>query len=182
MAEIITETARLILRTQVPGDILAWAEHMNTPAVTDHLGGPRNMQKIEASFAKNNDALARNGFAFMMIEHKETGDFLGNVGLKYVDSEFAPAAIHGEFEIGWSVRGDYWRQGYAFEAASATLALAFERYGADRVFAFTTDRNIPSWRLMEKLQMVRRAEFDFDDPDYVARDNPTIVYQKGKPS
>jgi RimJ/RimL family protein N-acetyltransferase len=180
MADIIIETDRLILRTIAPGDIAQWALHMNTPAVTEHLGGPRDHVKIEANFAQTEAAFARDGFGFMMMQHKRSGDFIGNCGLKRVDNEYAPSVLLGEMEIGWSLREDYWRCGYTYEAAIATLELAFERHGADRVFAFTTDRNIPSWRLMEKLGMARRNDLEFDDPDYADYDNPTIVYEKSR--
>jgi RimJ/RimL family protein N-acetyltransferase len=180
MADIIIETERLILRTIVDGDIAQWVQHMNTPAVTEHLGGPRDMIKIEANFAQTEAAYARDGFGFMMMQHKASGDFIGNCGLKRVDSEYAPDILLGEMEIGWSLREDYWRCGYAYEAAVATFELAFERLGASRVFAFTTDRNEPSWRLMEKLDMLRRDDLAFDDLDYADYDNPTIVYEKSK--
>ena len=180
MAEIIIETERLILRTIAPGDIAHWAQHMNTPAVTEHLGGPREFVKIEANFAQTETAFARDGFGFMMLQHKRSGDFIGNCGLKRVDNEYAPNVLLGEMEIGWSLREDYWRCGYAYEAAMATFELAFERHGVPRVYAFTTERNEPSWRLMEKLGMTRQHDLDFDDPDYIAQDNPTIVYVKGE--
>ena len=180
MADIIIETERLILRTIADGDIAQWIAHMNTPAVTEHLGGPRDVVKIEANFAQTEAAFARDGFGFMMLQHKRSGDFIGNCGLKRVDNEYAPSALLGEMEIGWSLREDYWRCGYTYEAALATFELAFERHEAPRVFAFTTDRNEPSWRLMEKLGMVRRDDLDFDDLDYADYDNPTIVYEKGR--
>jgi RimJ/RimL family protein N-acetyltransferase len=178
MADIIIETERLILRTIADGDIAQWIAHMNTPAVTEHLGGPRDVVKIEANFAQTEAAYARDGFGFMMVQHKRSGDFIGNCGLKRIDNEYAPDILLREMEIGWSLRQDYWRCGYAYEAALATIAYAFERHGAPRIFAFTTDRNIPSWRLMEKLGMTRRDEHEFDDPDYADYDNPTIVYEK----
>jgi RimJ/RimL family protein N-acetyltransferase len=179
MANIIIETQRLILRTEAEGDIAAWAKHMNTPAVTEHLGGPRELFQIEASFAKTAAYQSQYGFGFMMIQHKQSGELIGNCGLKLVDNDYAPLPLLDQFEIGWSIRQDYWRCGYAYEAALATFELAFERHGATRIFAFTSDRNEPSQRLMEKLGMVRRADLDFDDPDYAARDNPTIVFLKG---
>lgn len=181
MVDIILETARLILRTEADGDQAVWVQHMNTPAVMDHLGGPHEPHKIEANFAKTAANQAQYGYSFMMIQHKDTGDLIGKCGLKNVDNILAPIEIHGQFEIGWSLREDYWRRGYAFEAARAVLDLAFTRFDAPRVFAFTAQRNIPSWRMMEKLGMTRRVDLDFADPDYPPRDNPTIVYGTERP-
>ncbi len=181
MPDIILETDRLILRTEAPGDQAVWAQHMNTLAVMEYLGGPRDARKIEESFAKMEAQRAQYGYGFMLMQHKNTGDLIGNCGLKLVDNILAPVHIQGQFEIGWSLRQDYWRQGYAFEAASAVTGLAFTRFGAARIFALTSDRNIPSWKMMEKLGMQRRADLEFDDPDYPPQDNPTIVYRMEKP-
>jgi RimJ/RimL family protein N-acetyltransferase len=177
VAEIILETARLILRSEKDGDQTIWAKHMNTPAVMDHLGGPRDMQKIEASFAKSAAMRAQYGYSFMYLQHKESGELIGNCGLKHVDNPLAPQIIQGQMEIGWSLRQDYWRLGYAFEAASAAIDLAFGRFHASRIYALTSDRNIPSWRMMDKLGMHRCPKLDFDDPDYSPLDNPTIIYK-----
>jgi RimJ/RimL family protein N-acetyltransferase len=182
MAEIIIETDRLIMRTEAPGDQEIWAQHMDTPAVMDHLGGPRDVIKIEAAFAKTAANHAKHGFSFMMMQHKASGDLIGNCGLRYVDNPLVPDEMKDGFEIGWSLREDYWRQGYAKEAAIATLDLAFNRFDAAIVWAMTSERNIPSWQLMEKLGMQRRADLDFSDPDYAPRDNPTKIYCIKKPS
>jgi RimJ/RimL family protein N-acetyltransferase len=176
MPEIIMETARLILRSEAPGDIDVWAEHMNTPAVMEYLGGPRDRHKIEASFAKMAASRATLGFGFNLMQHKETGALIGNCGLKLVDNPLAPAEMQSQFEIGWSLRADYWRKGYALEAATACLDLAFNRFDAGMVYAMTSERNVASWRMMEKLGMHRRADLDFPDPDYPPKDNPTMVY------
>jgi RimJ/RimL family protein N-acetyltransferase len=182
MADIIIETPRLILRTEAAGDQEIWAQYMNTPIVMDHLGGPREQHKIEASFANMAAQRALHGFSFMLMQHKQSGDLIGNCGLRTVENPLAPAHIHGMMEIGWLLRQDYWRQGYAYEAAHATLEFAFERFHAPEVVAFTAERNEPSWRMMERLGMQRDKELDFDDPDYAPRDNPTIVYRIKKPS
>ncbi len=181
MPEIIIETERMILRTEASGDQADWAQHMNTPAVMDHLGGPRELHKIEASFAATAANRARHGFSFMMMQHKASGDLIGNCGIRRVDNPLAPAIMQDGFEIGWSLREDYWRQGFAYEAAKATLDLAFTRFDAKIIWAMTSERNEPSWRMMEKLGMQRRAELDFADPDYAPRDNPTKIYALEKP-
>ncbi len=170
------ETARLILRTEAPGDQAIWAEHMNTSAVMEYLGGPREQHKIEASFAKMAAMRATHGFGFNLMQHKVTGELIGNCGLKLVDNPLAPAVMQDQFEIGWSLRAEYWRQGYALEAAIATLDLAFNRFNAPIVYAMTSERNVASWQMMEKLGMQRRADLDFPDPDYPPADNPTMTY------
>ena len=60
---------------------------------------------------------------------------LGFCGLKRVNSDGAPNP--GDFEVGWRLREDAWGQGYAKEAAIASLDLAFGRFGAPHVVALT---------------------------------------------
>jgi RimJ/RimL family protein N-acetyltransferase len=77
-------------------------------------------------------------------------------------------------EVGWRLREDAWGQGYAREAAAASLDIAFDRFGADEVIALTVQNNTASWGLMLRLGMERRAELDFDSPDFDP-ENPRII-------
>lgn len=172
--DIIAETDRLILRTIIESDAAEQYRLLNTPAVMAHLGGPKELHEIEARHAKMEQLYARDGFSFLMIVEKETGELVGHCGLKQVDSEWAPN--QGDHEIGWVVREDRWRRGYAAEAVRAVLDWAFTRIGALHVVALTCEANVASWRLMDKLGMQRRPDLDFTDPAYPPEDNPTIQY------
>lgn len=123
MAEIILETPRLILRTYDPSDMDAYLRNLNTRRVMEHLGGPKERHEIEAKMAKNAACRAQHGYSFMIVQHKISGDVIGNCGLKQVDNPLA--SMLGDMEIGWLIAEDYWRQGLAHEAASACLDLAF---------------------------------------------------------
>ena len=175
MAEIILETERLILRTRDERDMDDWVRHLNTPAVMRHLGGPQEMHQIEAGFARMDALQARYGHSFWIVQRKSDAALLGMCGLKRFDNRYAP--MTGEFEIGWRLREDVWGQGIAREAAAATLEHAFLRLDAPHVIAMTSEANIGSWRLMEKLGMKRRQDLDFDDPDFPPHENPTIIYR-----
>ncbi len=174
MPEIIIETKRLILRTEAPGDQAVFLQFMNTPLVREHLNGVQEPHELEAGFARMAACRAENGFSFMIVQHKESGDVMGNCGFKIVDERIP--SFTGAMEIGWSLRPDYWRQGYAYEAASACLEYAFTRLDAPHVLSITSERNVASCAMMEKLGMKRRADLDFSDPDYPPQDNPAIVY------
>ncbi len=175
MAEIVLETARLILRRPVEGDAEAQFRLTNTPGVMAHLGGVQTLAQIARREAQARDSFAREGFGFMMLVEKASGELVGRCGLKRVTTQRAPSV--GDHEVGWMVRQDRWRRGYAGEAMGAVLAWAFGPIGAPHVVALTSQSNVPSWRLMEKLGMERRPELDFADPEYPPQDNPTIVYR-----
>ena len=77
------------------------------------------------------------GFTFWAVERKADGELLGFCGLKLADTPGSP--IEGMVEVGWRLREDAWGQGYAKEAAIASLDFAFDTLGADRVVAITFD-------------------------------------------
>ena len=83
----------------------------------------------------------------------------------------------GEIEIGWRLREDAWGQGFAREAAAASLDFAFQSLAAQRVVALTVEGNSNSWGLMRRLGMERREDLDYVDPDWPETMNPVIVYE-----
>lgn len=176
MAEARIETPRLILRTEREGDFEDWIANVNTGAVREYLGGPEQPDAIRATFKKTAADEQRHGFSFRFIEERASGRLIGSCGLKRADADGMPAEIEGALEIGWLLREDAWGQGFASEAAQAMLAHAFDTLGEQRVIALTSRSNEASWRMMEKLGMIYRPEWDFVDPAFPPRDNPTIVY------
>ena len=178
MADIIAETDRLILRTIEESDAAEQSRVLNTPTVMARLGGPKELHEIEAKHAKSMALYAREGFSFLFLIEKETGEMVGHAGIKRVDNPLA--RNEGDHEIGWLIREDRWRRGYAEEAVRAVIDWAFTRVDAPHVAALTSEANVPSWKLMEKLGMVRRKDLDFEDPAYPPEDSMTIQYSLTK--
>lgn len=175
MPDIVAETARLLLRTIDEGDAELQHRVLNTPAVMARLGGIKELHEIEAKHAKARALYAQAGFSFLMMIEKASGELVGHCGLKLVDNPLARNV--GDHEIGWLVREDRWRRGYAEEAMRAVLDWAFSaRIAAPHVVALTSAANVPSWTLMEKLGMRRRPDLDFEDPAFPPEDRVTILY------
>lgn len=93
--------------------------------------------------------------AFFAAERKRGGELVGFCGLIKVGEIGSP--IRGQFEIGWRVREDMWRRGYAAEAATAVLSWVALRMPDQTVFARINIRNEASLRLAQKLGL-RRVE------------------------
>ena len=119
------------------------------------------------------DVHGERGFTFWAVERKADKALLGFCGLKIADDAGSP--VEGLYEIGWRLREDAWGQGYAKEAAIASLDFAFDRLGAPRVIALTVTGNRASWGLMERLGMTRRADLDYEGPAWA--EGPIIVYE-----
>lgn len=173
--DIVTTTERLILRGWREGDRANFVRHLNTPVVMRWLGGVQDEETATAAFDRIDGFQRDFGYTFWIVERRSDGELLGFCGLKRVNADNTP--MTGQHEIGWRLREDGWGQGFAREAATATLDLAFTRFAAPHVVALTVDGNRASWTLMERLGMTRRADLDFDDPRYSGDLNPTIVYR-----
>ena len=159
-APVLT-TARLVLRQIGEDDLDPHMTLLNTPAVMEHLGGVQARSVIAAKHAASRASFAAAGYGFMLAEERATGEIVAHCGLRKVAHPLAPNP--DDFEIGWLVREDRWRMGYAYEAMRAVIDWGFCVHHAPHIIAITVAENTGSWRLMEKLGMVRRPELDFPD-------------------
>ncbi len=175
MAELIAETERLRLRTWDREDRAEFVRHLNTPAVLRWLGGVQEEADYTAAFDRIDSYQRDFGHTFWIVERKSDGALLGFCGLKRVNSPGAP--FPGDFEIGWRLRKDAWGQGYAHEAAVASLDVAFDRCCAPHVVAITVEGNVSSQKLMKRLGMRRRKDLDYFDCRFGPELNPSIVYR-----
>lgn len=155
------ETARLRLRRWEPCDRAPFAAMNQDAEVMRHLGGPLPRRDSDMSVARMAEHEAAHGYGFWAVERASDGVFLGFCGVKT-----ASHGLPGEPEIGWRLRRDAWGEGYALEAAQATIRWAGEHLPAARLFAMTVEGNTRSWGLMRRLGMARRADLDFDHPAF----------------
>ena len=174
MSRVVAVTERLNLREWGEGDSDRFFEVMNSPAVMRHLGGIQQRSTFDAAVGRIMGFQRDFGHTFWLIERKADGELLGFCGLKRVNAEGTD--LSGQFEIGWRLRESAWGQGYAKEAAAASLDLAFNQFGASYVVALTIGANVESQGLMKRLGMRRRQDLDFHDPRLGPELNPTIVY------
>ena len=69
-----------------------------------------------------------------------------------------------EGNIGYELNPEYWRRGYATEAARAVMRFGFEQLGLHRIWAQCNADNRASVRVLEKLGM--RCEAHFREHDF----------------
>lgn len=81
------------------------------------------------------------------------GVLVGEVVLKWLSRE------HRQGEVGFVITPEHQGHGYAVEAATALLSLAFVDLGLHRVIGRCDARNTASARVMERLGMRREAHF-----------------------
>ena len=155
------ETPRLVLRRWTDADRPEFHRHCSDPRVMQHLGPFLSRAQTDVTLDRQNGFLDTHGYCFWAVERIADGALLGFCGLK---PGAAGTPLDDKVEIGWRFAADHWGQGYAFEAAAASLAWGWSNLDAERIGAITVLANRPSWRLMEKLAMHRQEDQDFEHP------------------
>jgi RimJ/RimL family protein N-acetyltransferase len=138
------DTLRLRLRQFQESDLDAYAELCADPEVMRFLGPPLSRSEAWRHMAMVLGHWRLRGFGFWAVENRETGEMMGRVGC------WQPEGWPG-LEVGWALRRRFWGNGYATEAAGASLACAFETLGAERVISLIRQENTPSIRVAERL-------------------------------
>jgi RimJ/RimL family protein N-acetyltransferase len=175
----VIETKRLILRGWRDSDVDPFSAMCRDADVMRYLGPPNTREQSADLIAWQNDFLDRLGYCFWALERRDDGAFLGFCGLK----PGAPdTPIEHDIEIGWRLAKGYWRQGYAREAAQASLDWGWANTEAPLISAITVAANTASWGLMERLGMTRVAAGDFNHPQAAPALNPHILYRIVRPA
>ncbi|HKF48281.1 MAG TPA: GNAT family N-acetyltransferase [Terracidiphilus sp.] len=159
-------SARLILRLWRASDREPFAQMNADPRVMQHYPSLLTSDQSDALVDRIEAHFARHGFGLWAAELRDTGEFIGYIGLSvptftaHFTSTENPAV-----EIGWRLAAEHWGHGLATEGAQAILVHAFTVLNLDEIVSFTTPGNIASRRVMEKLGMTRNPAEDFDHPN-----------------
>ena len=158
--QLVTE--RLVLRDYEPED---WKEVLRYQRDPRHMRyypwSARNAEDVQGCV---NEYVARQAedprsiFQVAITLPTEGLRLIGSCGVRVND--FAQR----EGNIGYELDPEYWRRGYATEAASAVMRLGFEKLGLHRIWAQCNADNRASARVLEKLGM--RCEAHFREHDY----------------
>ena len=110
----------------------------------------------------------RNGFGPWAAELRQSGEFIGYIGLLIprFEAPFTPCV-----EIGWRLAAEHWGRGLATEGAQAAVRFAFDTLALHQIVSFTVPANLRSRRVMEKLGMTHDPRDDFDHP-LLPREHP----------
>lgn len=152
-------TARLVLRRWTDADRVPFAAMNADPEVMRHFPATLSRSQSDALVDRIERGFDENGFGLWAVD--VDGRFAGFTGLNRTTFD-TPMGPH--VEIGWRFATWAWHQGHATEAARAALRDGFERCGLVEVYSFTTEANVRSEAVMQRIGMVRRADLDFDHP------------------
>ncbi|MDE1886286.1 MAG: GNAT family N-acetyltransferase [Xanthomonadaceae bacterium] len=146
------ETARLILRQPAAADFEGYAQMFADADNVRHIGGQLARGAAWRRFLQMPGAWMVQGFAMFSVIDKASGEWLGQAG------PWQPDGWPGS-EVGWSFRRSAWGQGYAREAATASIDWAFANLGWTDVIHCIDSENAPSQALATRLgsRILRRT-------------------------
>ena len=157
---MIIETERLFLREMMESDFDALYEVLADSDIMEHYPYTFDEARVRKWISRNMERYQKDGFGLWAVVLKETGEMIGDCGITMQN-------IHDYLlpEIGYHIRKDQQRKGYASEAAAACIRYAFENYDFPAVYSYMKYTNIPSQKTAMKNGM--RFVEEYEDPDNI---------------
>ena len=153
-------TERLALRTLTPDDLDDVFGYAGRDDVIRYLPWPpRTRDEVATHLARRlNTRLVTDGDVIVLGMELPGSDgaaprIIGDITLVLTSVE------HRQASIGWVMNPEFAGRGYATEAASRVLTLAFDELGSHRVIAELDPRNTASAALCNRLGMRHEAHF-----------------------
>ena len=142
------ETQRLLLREMNPDDFQALFQVLGDPETMWHYPYTFDGQHVRDWIERNRNRYRKDGFGLWAVCLKDTGEMIGDCGLtlQNIKGEILP-------EIGFHIRRDCQRKGYAKEAARAVRDWAFRNTDYPALYSYCKYTNEPSFRTAESIGM-----------------------------
>ena len=135
------ETPRLLLREMTEDDYDALCRVLGDSDVMQHYPHTFDEARVRNWIARNIERYRTFGFGLWAVCLKESGEMIGDCGLTM-------QMIHGVIkpEIGYHIRADQQRKGYAREAAAAVRDWAFRTLPFGVIYSYMKYTNEPSFQ------------------------------------
>jgi len=151
------ETQRLMLREMRDEDFMALYAILSDPETMRHYPKPYDEEGVRGWIERNRWRYREDGFGLWAVVLKETGEVIGDCGITMQN-------IHGNIlpEIGYHIRRDQQRRGYASEAAARCMEYVFTETEFPAVYSYMKYTNAPSYGVAVKNGM--RFIEEYNDP------------------
>lgn len=133
------ETERLILREMSDGDFDALYKILTDSDIMQHYPYTFDEARVKNWIQRNKERYKIFGFGLWAVCLKETGEMIGDCGLtmQIINGQIKP-------EIGYHIRADRQRKGYAKEAAIAVRDWVFNNTPFNMIYSYMKFTNEPS--------------------------------------
>ncbi len=168
-------TDRLVLDRVEPGDVDGWHHIHADPRVWTHFpsGLHTSVDETERGVAASIEDWRSAGLGYWSVREQPGGPIVGCGGCR-------PVPDRGHWNLYYRLSPERHGRGYASELAAAAIAAANETDPAWPVVAVMLEHNVGSWRVAEKVGLVRVwVGPDEGNPDptavrYVYADRPDV--------
>ena len=161
---LIIETPRLILRPFEESDAKALFDMDKNPNVHKYLWQKptldidESIQIIEMLHKQYKE----NGIGRFATILKETGEFIGWTGIKFVNDHIENGNTNF-YDYGYRLNEKFWNKGYATEATKAWFDYGFNEMEIETLQAYTHAENGTSNHILEKNGMKFMEEYTAED-------------------
>lgn len=133
------ETERLYLREMTESDYEALGKVLTDSSIMQHYPNAFGEAEVRGWIRRNMERYRVFGFGLWAVCLKETGEMIGDCGLtmQLINGEIKP-------EIGYHIRADKQRNGYAKEAAIAVRDWTFQNTPFNVIYSYMKYTNEPS--------------------------------------
>ena len=148
------DSDRLFLREMTMDDFDALYKVLADKEIMQHYPYTFDEERVRAWIQRNMDRYEKFGFGLWAVCLKETGEMIGDCGLtlQNIEGEMLP-------EIGYHIRADQQRKGYAREAAAAVRDWAFANTDYPALYSYCKYTNVPSYKTAEAIGMHFEKEY-----------------------
>ena len=153
----VIETERLYLREMTENDFEALKKVLANPEIMQHYPSAFDESGVKNWIQRNIDRYRIFGFGLWAVCLKETGEMIGDCGLtmQLINGQIKP-------EIGYHIKADQQRKGYAKEAASAVRDWTFINTPFNIVYSYMKYTNEASARTAISYGCRQVDEFEDD--------------------
>ena len=142
------ETKRLLHRKFVSEDLDKLIEMRVNNDVMKYIGG-ENMQNPDALKTRLTYYIScykDRELGMHAMFWKDTNEMIGWSGLQ-------PLENSNKIEVSYGMTKSFWKMGIGYETAAMWLNFGFNNTELERIAAVADEKNIASWKIMEKLGM-----------------------------
>ena len=153
--KMILETERLFLREMTMDDFDSLYAVLADPEIMQHYPYSFDEERVRSWIERNMKRYTDDGFGLWAVCLKDTGEMIGDCGLtlQNIEGQMLP-------EIGYHIRKDQQRKGYAKEAAAAVRDWAFGNTEYPALYSYCKYTNVGSFKTAESIGMHFEKEYE----------------------
>ena len=155
---MVIETERLFLREMTEEDFDALYKVLGDSDIMQHYPYAFDEKRVMDWILQNIERYRVFGFGLWAVCLKENGEMIGDCGLtmQLINGEIKP-------EIGYHIRSDMQRKGYAKEATVAVRDWTFNNTSFNVVYSYMKHTNEPSYKTAISYGCKQVGEYQDDE-------------------